>query len=434
MRTLIYALVVLTAAVLVALYAREDPGYVVLNFRGWTLESSFVVFAVGLLVTFAAFYGLVRLWQGGRHLPRWLRERRRERRRQEAHEELTQGLVDLIEGRWAAAEQHLVRRLPDSDVPMLHYLAAARAAQEQGARDRRDRYLELARSAADGSEVAVGLARAALQRGRREMEEAARTLRGLLLDHPGHRQVLGMLMDLYTEMKAWDRLLDLLPELRRHRVVPLERLDELEREAYLGLMEQAAEREDVEALRAAWRRMPKALRRREELAFEYARRLYGLDPESADEIVGLTREVLARRWSERLVYLYGLVRARDGASQLAQAEKWLRRYGESAVLLLTLGRLCIQHQLWDKARSYLEASLALDPRPETFRELGALMERLGEERQAAGYYRQALSLIGQESLPALPPRAEEKAEQPRGEVTVIPAGLPPAGEAAASSG
>ncbi len=434
MRTLIYALVVLTAAVLVALYAREDPGYVVLNFRGWTLESSFVVFAVGLLLTFAAFYGLVRLWQGGRHLPRWLRDRRRLRRQHEAHEELAQGLVDLIEGRWASAEQHLVRRLPDSDVPMLHYLAAARAAQEQGARDRRDRYLELARAADPEAEVAVGLARAALQRGRREMEEAARTLRELLLDHPGHRQALGMLMDLYREMKAWDRLLDLMPELRRHKVVPLERLDELEREAYRGLMEQAAEREDAEALRAVWRRMPKALRRREELAFEYARLLYGLDPEAADEIVGLTREVLARQWSERLVYLYGLVRARDAASQLAQAEKWLRRYGENAVLLLTLGRLCVQHQLWGKARSYLEASLALEPRAETYRELGALMERLGEEGEAAACYRKALSLVGQETLPALPPRAEEPVEQPRGEVTVIPAGLPVAREAAGAGG
>jgi HemY protein len=46
-------------------------------------------------------------------------------------------------------------------------------------------------------------------------------------------------------------------------------------------------------------------------------------------------------------------------------------------LLLTLGRLCRQQQLWGKARSYLEAALAIAPSRAAHVELAQLLEQLG---------------------------------------------------------
>ena len=61
-------------------------------------------------------------------------------------------------------------------------------------------------------------------------------------------------------------------------------------------------------------------------------------------------------------------------------------------LLLTLGRLCIQQQLWGKAQSYLEASLALQPSITANIQLAKLLEQLGHTAEANRLYRAAALL------------------------------------------
>jgi HemY protein len=57
-----------------------------------------------------------------------------------------------------------------------------------------------------------------------------------------------------------------------------------------------------------------------------------------------------------------------------------------------LGRLCLYNQLWGKARSYLQTSIAILPAPETYMELGKLHEQLGSTEAALEWYRQGLIL------------------------------------------
>ncbi|WP_399361225.1 heme biosynthesis HemY N-terminal domain-containing protein [Thiohalobacter thiocyanaticus] len=49
-----------------------------------------------------------------------------------ARHSLNQGLLALSEGDWPRAEKLLVEHADDSESPLLNYLAAARAAQDQG--------------------------------------------------------------------------------------------------------------------------------------------------------------------------------------------------------------------------------------------------------------------------------------------------------------
>jgi len=49
-------------------------------------------------------------------------------------------------------------------------------------------------------------------------------------------------------------------------------------------------------------------------------------------------------------------------------------------------------ELWGKARSYLETSLAEDPDPEAYELYGRLLTRLGEGDNAALAYRSGLAL------------------------------------------
>jgi HemY protein len=61
------------------------------------------------------------------------------------------------------------------------------------------------------------------------------------------------------------------------------------------------------------------------------------------------------------------------------------------------------NELWGKARSYLESSLALDPSPETYALYGELLEALGESDQAALAFRSGLGIVSRVDahLPAL---------------------------------
>jgi HemY protein len=62
------------------------------------------------------------------------------------------------------------------------------------------------------------------------------------------------------------------------------------------------------------------------------------------------------------------------------------------VLLLTLGRLCAQRELWGKSQSYLEASLAVEPTYTAHLALARLQESLGNAEGARRHDREGLRL------------------------------------------
>jgi HemY protein len=61
-------------------------------------------------------------------------------------------------------------------------------------------------------------------------------------------------------------------------------------------------------------------------------------------------------------------------------------------LLHALGTLCQRQQLWGKAQTYLEASLALEPSHRTHLALGELFRQLGRDAEASAHLAAALKL------------------------------------------
>ena len=128
----------------------------------------------------------------------------------------------------------------------------------------------------------------------------------------------------------------------------------------------------------------------------YTRCLITLDAHNdAEQVV---RDSLKRNWDEQLVYIYGLIESTDPDKQLTTAEAWLKGNQNNPVLLLTLGRLCKRNKLWGKAQSYLEASIGIQARSDSYKELGQLMEQLEEPDKASSYFRQGLLLAQEEKL------------------------------------
>lgn len=407
MRLLITLVLVLVAAVSVALIVLHDPGYVLISYGHWTIETTLSLLVLALLVAYGLLHVLVRIVRGFWRLPARMQDWQQHRHADRARKSFYRGLAELAEGRWKAAEKDLVKGVRYSEAPMLVYLAAARAAQQQGEPQRRDRYLDLAHRTAPSAAVAVGLTQAQLQIANEQLEQALATLTHLRGLEPDNAFVLRMLLQLYRDLRDWEHLGELLPALRKRRVVDEQRLNELERQVHGELLRSAAGG-DVNALRRAWEGTPKTLREDSSLLLEYARLLR--DRGLGSEAEALVRAGLRRNWNDKLVRFYGLVEGDDPARQLATAEAWAKDHGKNPFLLLTLGRLCLRNRLWGKARIYLESSIGTGPRAETYKELGALLERMGDSDGAMSCYRSGMALAVSEATHRFPEDAEFSAE------------------------
>ena len=71
------------------------------------------------------------------------------------------------------------------------------------------------------------------------------------------------------------------------------------------------------------------------------------------------------------------------------------------MLLLTMGRLSLRLQQWERARDYFEASLRSRKSAQAYGELGRLLSRFGEHQASNENFQAGLELIA-ERLPDLP--------------------------------
>ncbi len=388
MRWLLIALAVLLAAVAAASLLQQDPGYLYLDIGRWTVETTLAFALAVLVVAFVALYFLIRLLAMLLRSPRTWRAGLRHRRTEKSRRALLRGLIEMAEGRWERAEKLLIRHAPESDTALLNYLAAARASQQIGAYERRDRYLKEAIEANPEADVAVSLTQAELQLAHHQTEYALATLTRLRGLAPNHLYVLRLLARLYAELEDWERLTELLPELRRHRIFEPDRQASLERAAALGRIARAET--DGSAQTAVWDSLPRRIRGDTEVLHVHVRRLIECGAKAIAE--RRLRQHLDRQWDERLAHDYGQVEHEDPNRQLDYAEAWLKDHGRSPMLLLSLGRLAARTRLWGKARVYLESSIESGATPEAYHELGSLLDELGEAGAAREHYRTGLAL------------------------------------------
>jgi HemY protein len=147
---------------------------------------------------------------------------------------------------------------------------------------------------------------------------------------------------------------------------------------------------DAAGLRDAWNRLPEADRLHPKVALAAAKAFarQGGDREAAE----ILARSLERQWDPALVAAYADCRSSDVSPQLETAERWLAQHSDDATLLCALGRLCERAQLWGKAQTYFEASLALDDHWRAHVLLGNMLVRLGRVDEANAHLAAALRL------------------------------------------
>jgi HemY protein len=387
MKLALIFLALLFVGVIGAHFLIEDSGQVLISFRGYRLETSVPVLVLLIVLAYVALRLLVRLVD----IPGNIRKAAAAMRERRAREDLTQGLLALASGDWVRGEQLLGRSAKDSEAPLLHYLGAARAAGKQGASERRDRWLALAGEVEGAGGTAVLLAQAEALSAGPEPEPALATLKRVEEISPDHPRALALHASALEKDGDWFAIQALLPRLRKAKALPPAELDELEVRARIHALE-GASRGGVDRVRTEWRSLGREMTSRIELKRAYARALQETgDVAGAEELI---RQTLETQWDPELAGRYGQLPYADAAKQLERAERWLEAHPKDPVLLLACARLCVRNQLWGKARSYFESSLAIAPSAEAHFEYGMLLEQLGERERAAEVFRNGLALAG----------------------------------------
>jgi HemY protein len=391
MKMLIIIALALALGVAAIWAADFEPGFVLLQYGQWSLETSLVVFtAIYILLVVAGYLALrslVLLKQTPKRINAWKTTQRQKR----ANRALTRGLITLEEGRWTEAERILVRHATHSETPLLHYLAAARAAQKQQAPERRDNYLRLAHETTEGADIAVGVVQAELQLSAGQKEQALATLQHLREVAPKHPYVLQLLQSLYQDMDQWQEMQSVLPDLRKRHVLERNEVAALDQEAAVGQLQMALAKQDWQKMAEVWEKSSSKARQTEAMLVPYVNGLIQQDQE--ERAIAQIEQFMRNNWSNKLVYLYGVLTQGDLLARLATAEKWLKANPDNACLLLTVGRLAKANQLWTKAEEYLQQSIRLDAKGETYQVLAEVQLALDKNEAAADTYKQGLTLM-----------------------------------------
>jgi HemY protein len=384
----------LLLGVLVLIYrqlvASGNAGYVIIGLGDWVLETSLYFVVIVLLVLFLGLYFGIRFMTGAAKLPESIKKRNLEQRGKRSLEALVDGLVETVEGKWEKAERNLIRHAADSSLPLINYLTAARAAHARGAPEQREDYLKLAAASVPQAELAMGITRAELLIGTRQFQEALEHLAELNKATPNHPVVLRLMFEAYRQTQDFDALKHLIPVLREGKLIPESELRQMESEAYRVLLEKRALTRDPALIREIWRLAPIAVRTEVAVQIPYCSGM--IEAGVGEEVEEELRLALGRDWHSVLLALYARIESSDPVRQLAAAEEWLGPHREDARLLQVLAQFALRAGQPEKARDYLQQSLALEPTVEACKLMGDQFFDARNFMAASTIYRQGMKL------------------------------------------
>jgi len=395
MKSLFWLLAVFAAAVALVIVGKTEAGYVLFIYPPYRVELSMLLFAIAALLALLAFYAAVRLLGHALALPAIVRAYRARRRRERALGALATGLQAYYEGRYARAEKEAGLAFESGPASAVAALLAARAAHQMRDFERRDRWLERAGASGAALRAALLVSRAELALEERDFGAARDALRSLHASGPRHIATQRMLLRAERGAGAWEEVLRLATQLLKRDAIAPALAEEYKVQAIIALLPSA---DDAGAFERRWRAIAPADQVQPRIATAAARHATALGKAAlAREIV---EKALGAEWSAPLVSAYSeLPRSIDAAQRSAEArlriergERWLLSHERDAELLIALGKLCGQAELWGKARSFLEASLSFEESRAAHLELARLDEQLDQSADAQRHYRRAAEL------------------------------------------
>lgn len=353
----------------------NDPGYVLIRLGSTRIETTVVFAVVAVLLT----WGLISLAWRLLHWPSSAWRRRSQRR---GHERIAGGLTALIEGHYARAQRDLERASHQTGLRAPALLAAAQAAHALGEPGDAEAALNEAATHSPGAALTM---RARFLLRDAKPKAALALLNAEAIGAPLPPEALRIQTEAALACGEYGDALRAVKSLLRSDSAKSPVVADLQTRVVAAALNAATDSAQLDAL---WAGLSRAQRNLTALLGAYAARaaVFGQTLAAMDVL----ESALRRHWSERLVETYGALGEAEAQSRLRRAEGWLQAHSDSSALLLTLGRLCIQCELWGKAAEYLQRGLQLAPSAKLWEAMGDCRNGQNAPADAAICYRNAL--------------------------------------------
>jgi HemY protein len=384
MRKLLFLLVIMMAVGgVLGLLMRQDSGYVLVAYNGVTVETSLWVLIAAMIVALFTMSWIKKILFITLRPSNSLSKITGNLAQKRASRNTIRGMLELVGGNWNKAEKLLTNSAEKVPYPLINYISAAYAASEQDEHERSKALLRSAHKSTPEAEFAIGFAQSQIQMKQGHYESALASLLRLQKLKPKHKQVLKMLVTVYTKLKDWDALLTLTPTLKKDGIFDEDNMLGLERNAFLALLDKIKFRnklgqnskELVTELESLWNKLD-TLSQDSKMSLLYAQTLIHFGDDNKAEY--FIRQSLNHKWSEDLIYEYGNINQGSAKKLLVNCENWLKKEPASANLYLVCGRLSQSMMLWGKAKDYYEQALALDSQNDALAELSRLLKAMGD--------------------------------------------------------
>ena len=387
-RSVLFWLLLAVLGALLAQVLLQDPGYVLVRYRGSDYTTTV---AAGIGILLATLFAIVLLWTLLR-LPFRAWKRHRER---QARAKLTDGLGAYLRGDYARAEQLLKQAADSGDAEAVARAHAARAAQARGDDAAAAAHAEALGERHPGTQ-AVLLAQQSLARGDAHAALAA-------LDAPQAQPLPPRGLRLRAEALAAagrsHEAYGLLGALRQQRALPAAKLDAMQAGWAAQSLQEAG---DANALADRWDALPQALRTSPEVVAAYAQRAAALRWDEA--ATRSLEQALDAQWNEELAALYGALPVSRLEHRRAQLERWLPAHPSSPAALLAAARIAQAQGQWPQADAWLHRAIAQGAGAPAWEALGDGALQAGDETRARLAYANALRSQRGDALHELPGR------------------------------
>ncbi|MEE3319873.1 MAG: heme biosynthesis HemY N-terminal domain-containing protein [Pseudomonadota bacterium] len=400
-KVILLVIVALVAALVLGRWMAADSGYVLVIRDDFSMDTTLGFVVLMLIVGAVALVVLTLLGNAAWNALEPVRATRRWKKAVAARR-LRSGFLQLVDGELDKSERLLVAAGEDGDWPLLAWLLAAEAAQEQEKMEASQRYLEKAGADHRGRLVA-GLMKARFALDEGYPDQAREELKVLADMAPRNKRILRTYAQVLESQRDWITLCDLMPRLKRAFG---EGESRRERRAWLALLQETARKPGFndadsrrEELRKLWKNVPVQLKHDPAMVARYTGFLAQLG--GGKGALNLVREQLDQQWDDRLPPVLEAIDEVSPDELLQILERWLEQRPGNAAVLITAGRVALKARLWGKAQGFFEAAANSSQSATALAELSRLYQALGDSSKAMKTFEKRLEKL-QGDLPALP--------------------------------
>lgn len=389
-------IIIVIAALIAGLFfgpeISTNKGYILISLDTYTTYETTIINALIAVVVFYFLLGFIewvlrKLLSMSSITRGWFGQRKTKK----AERNRLLGMLALLEGNSKQAQKLLSKSAERTSAPALTYIAAAKAAQQQGNYVLRDSYLQQAKLSQKGCNLAVGLVWVELQIEAKQFAQALLTLKELDSTFPGNKRIEKLYLDIYPPLNQWADYIEVLTKQRKYLSLVDTEFERIKLNAYQHLFKQLAQ-QSGEALQTLWNNKSSRSMRKD-VAYQCAILDAFIEAKRDEFAEHFLIEKLKEQFNLPLLAYIDKVQITDNDKLILVLEKQLKKDPENGAIHHALAKLKLNEDNELAAIEHLQKGLELDPNVDDFALLAKMLEKADRLDEANNYYRKGLLFL-----------------------------------------